>query len=198
MRTGVYMMGWDYTLEMRLGVKTHAVRPLPRAEPDHQLLPDEGRALVLAAAAAGRPPLARPAARLGREDLLDDERWTNIVMRRENAASLVEELDGEFAKRTLDEWGPILDAHNVWWAPVNTITQALAGSGRAGGRRVHARSQGPDGPVPMRHHAGRLLRHAGRRRGPAAGARPAHRGSAAGAGLRLGRDHRAEGVGAIP
>src|SRR4029078_7220410 len=27
--------------------------------------------------------------------------------------------------RTLDEWAPILDRENVWWAPVNTISQAI-------------------------------------------------------------------------
>jgi crotonobetainyl-CoA:carnitine CoA-transferase CaiB-like acyl-CoA transferase len=78
----------------------------------------------------------------------NDERWSNITVRRNNAESLVRELDAEFAKRTYDEWCPVLDEHNVWFAPVNTITQALQDPAvRAAG--AFTEIAGPDGPVPM-------------------------------------------------
>jgi crotonobetainyl-CoA:carnitine CoA-transferase CaiB-like acyl-CoA transferase len=63
---------------------------------------------------------------LGREDLLTDERFADITIRRTNGPELVAELDTVFATKSLDEWGEIMDAHNVWWAPVNTISDLIA------------------------------------------------------------------------
>jgi crotonobetainyl-CoA:carnitine CoA-transferase CaiB-like acyl-CoA transferase len=147
-RTGIYMMGWDYALEMRIGARTV---PYDRYQAPNPIINSfqskDGRWFWLLLLQADRhwPDLLRA---LGREDMRDDPRWSNIMVRRENAASLVEELDREFAKRTLDEWGPILDAHDVWWAPVNTISQALQDPvAQASG--AFARVEGPDGPVPV-------------------------------------------------
>jgi len=147
-RTGVYMMGWDYALELRLGVQT---KPYDRFHAPNPIIncfqTKDGRWIWLLLLQGDRhwPDLLRA---LCREDLATDERWSNIVKRRDNAASLVEELDKEFAKRTLDEWAPILDRENVWWAPVNTITQALQDPvvQEAG---VIKQVDGPDGAVPI-------------------------------------------------
>jgi crotonobetainyl-CoA:carnitine CoA-transferase CaiB-like acyl-CoA transferase len=124
-RVGSYMMGWDYALELRLGVQTraydrhHAPNPIINC-----FETKDGRWFWLLLLQGDRhwPDLLRA---LGREDLAEDERFKNIILRRDNADALVNELDPEFAKRTLEEWGPILDRENVWWAPVNSITQAL-------------------------------------------------------------------------
>ena len=40
-------------------------------------------------------------------------------------AALIAELAREFAKRTLDEWRPRLDAAGLIWSPVNTLDEAL-------------------------------------------------------------------------
>ena len=119
------MMGWDYSLEMRIGARTvpydrfHAPNPIINS---FQTKDERWIWLLLLQGDRHWPDLLRA---VGREDMNDDARWKTIVPRRENAESLVQELDVEFAKRTMTEWGPILDAHNVWWAPVNTISQAL-------------------------------------------------------------------------
>jgi len=147
-RTGIYMMGWDYSLEMRIGARTipydrfHAPNPIINS-----FQSKDGRWFWLLLLQGDRhwPDLLRA---VGREDIQHDPRWSNIVARRENAASLVEELDKEFAKRTLDEWGSVLDEHNVWWAPVNTIGQALQDPvAQASG--AFRQVEGPDGPVPV-------------------------------------------------
>jgi crotonobetainyl-CoA:carnitine CoA-transferase CaiB-like acyl-CoA transferase len=39
---------------------------------------------------------------------------------------LIAELDAIFALRTRDEWGGILDTHDVWWAPVQETDEVLA------------------------------------------------------------------------
>ncbi len=147
-RTGVYMMGWDYALEMRLGVKT---KPYTRYEAPNPIIncfktkDDRWLWLLLLQGDRHWPDLLRA---VGRDDLLDDERYNNIVKRRDNARAVVEELDKEFAKRTLEEWGPILDRENVWWAPVNTIADArqdpvVRDSG------AFTQVEGPDGVIPL-------------------------------------------------
>jgi crotonobetainyl-CoA:carnitine CoA-transferase CaiB-like acyl-CoA transferase len=148
LRTGIYMMGWDYALEMRIGARTqpydrfHAPNPIINS-----FCAADGRWFWLLLLQADRhwPDLLRA---IDRPDLSDDPRWDNITNRRVNAESLVQELDKEFAKRTLDEWGAIFDRENVWWAPVNTIGEALADPvAQASG--AFAQVEGPDGPVPM-------------------------------------------------
>jgi crotonobetainyl-CoA:carnitine CoA-transferase CaiB-like acyl-CoA transferase len=148
LRTGIYMMGWDYALEMRLGVKT---RPYDRFHAPNPIIncfrTKDGRWIWLLLLQGDRhwPDLLRA---IGREDLLNDERWNNIVKRRDNAEGIVNELDGEFEKRTLEEWAPILDRENVWWSPVNTISDALQDpAAKASG--AFASVEGADGPIPM-------------------------------------------------
>jgi crotonobetainyl-CoA:carnitine CoA-transferase CaiB-like acyl-CoA transferase len=147
-RTGVYMMGWDYALEMRLGVRTqpydryHAPNPIINC---FQTKDERWIWLLLLQGDRHWPDLC---AALGRDDLLADERWSNIIKRRDNADALVHELDPIFASKTLEEWGPIFDAHNVWFAPVNTITQAredpvVQGAG------AFTEIMGEDGAIPL-------------------------------------------------
>ncbi len=148
LRTGIYMMGWDYALELRLGARTipydrfHAPNPIINC-----FLTKDDRWIWLLLLQGDRhwPDLLQA---VERTDLQDDERWRNIGLRRDNAESLVHELDKEFAKRTLEEWGPILDRHNVWWAPVNSISQALLDPVVQASGAVR-QVEGPDGQVPM-------------------------------------------------
>ncbi len=147
-RTGVYMMGWDYSLEMRLGARTapydryHAPNPIINS---FQTKDERWIWLLLLQGDRHWPDLC---AALGRNDLLTDERWNNIIKRRDNADALVRELDPVFASKTLDEWGPIFDAHNVWFAPVNTITQAREDP-LVQGAGAFTEVTGPDGAIPM-------------------------------------------------
>ena len=63
----------------------------------------------------------RLCAALDRPDLASDGRFENGWSRVENAAALITELESTFAKRTLDEWTPILDAADLIWAPVRRV-----------------------------------------------------------------------------
>ena len=147
-RTGVYMMGWDYALELRLGVQTkpydryHAPNPIINC---FQSMDGRWFWLLLLQGDRHWPDLLRA---IGREDLARDERWSDITLRRQNSEGIVDELDRAFATRTLDEWGAIFDRENVWWAPVNTITQALQDPVVQASNSV-VQVDGPDGPVPL-------------------------------------------------
>lgn len=124
-RMGVYMMGWDTMLSLRMGVPTiaydrfHAVNPIIDCYKS-----GDGRWFWLLLLQADRHwgDLCRS---VGREDLMTDERFSNIEVRRNNAPQLVDELDKTFATKTMEDWAALFQEHNVWWAPVNYIHEAI-------------------------------------------------------------------------
>jgi len=147
-RLGAYMMGWDYNTVLRAGMpvsgydRYHAPNPIINC-----FRAGDGRWFWLLLLQGDRhwPDLLRA---IGREDLGADERYQNILGRMQNAESLVQALDAEFAKRPLDEWGPLFDKEDVWWAPVQSIAEALEDPAvRANGVVVPV--PGPDGMVDM-------------------------------------------------
>ncbi len=147
-RAGVYMMGWDVSLALRLKVpvepydRFHAVNPLIDS---YQA--GDGRWFWLLLLQGDRhwPDLCRA---IGREDLMADLRFANMGIRGLNAPALVEELDKVFATKTMDEWAEILDRHDVWWAPVNSINEVVHDPvAQEAGAFVEV--DGPEGPVPM-------------------------------------------------
>jgi crotonobetainyl-CoA:carnitine CoA-transferase CaiB-like acyl-CoA transferase len=126
MRIGAYMMGWDLNTHLRLGFpiapydRHHAVNPIINNFQDR-----DGRWFWLLLLQADRhwPDL------LGALDaawLNEDERFSSIPARMQNQVELVDELDKLFAKHSLAEWQPIFDAHNVWFAPVQTLEEVAA------------------------------------------------------------------------
>ncbi len=147
-RTGVFMMGWDVSLALRLKVpvvaydREHAVNPIINC---FQSKDERWFWLLLLQADRHWPDLLRA---IDREDLLTDERFADITVRREHGPELVAELDAVFATKSLDEWGEIFDAHNVWFAPVNSINDVVDDPvvHEAG---VFRDVEGPDGPVPF-------------------------------------------------
>ena len=85
---------------------------------------------------------------LEREDLRDDPRYADIVIRRTNAAELIVELDKVFRMRTRAEWGEIFDRENVWWAPVQTLNEVIEDPvAHAAGAFIDVPT--PEGPMKM-------------------------------------------------
>ncbi len=64
-------------------------------------------------------------AAIDRKEWLDDDRYRTARDRRYNCESLIEQLDALFATKTRDEWTAAFDAHDVWWAPVNTADDVI-------------------------------------------------------------------------
>jgi crotonobetainyl-CoA:carnitine CoA-transferase CaiB-like acyl-CoA transferase len=60
-----------------------------------------------------------------RPDLQDDPRFAEPFTRSTNGAALVVELEQAFAKRSLDEWRPRLDAAGLIWSPVHHLDEVL-------------------------------------------------------------------------
>lgn len=63
---------------------------------------------------------------IGREDFEQDQRFSTFESRYGNREELIALLDDLFAQRTLEEWAPSLDAHNLIWAPALTVKEAVA------------------------------------------------------------------------
>jgi crotonobetainyl-CoA:carnitine CoA-transferase CaiB-like acyl-CoA transferase len=125
LRLGAYMVGSDLSGALRLGItvepydREHAINPIINC-----FQASDGRWFWLLLLQADRhwPDLCRA---IGRDDLLSDPRFVDIAVRRENAPALVEELDRIFTTKTLAEWAEIFDRENVWWAPINSVTDML-------------------------------------------------------------------------
>ena len=67
----------------------------------------------------------RVCAALGRTDLVDDPRFQSIEGMTEHANELVDIFDEIIATRPRDEWGRILDEHQVIWAPVQDLNEVM-------------------------------------------------------------------------
>jgi CoA:oxalate CoA-transferase len=63
---------------------------------------------------------------LGREDLLQNPEFNNVIVRFLNKEKVDQTLEEILGEQTVEEWGKALDEHHVPWAPVNTIDAALA------------------------------------------------------------------------
>jgi crotonobetainyl-CoA:carnitine CoA-transferase CaiB-like acyl-CoA transferase len=73
------------------------------------------------------PDLAR---RLGRQELVEDPRFKDEPSKMANAQALIDELQGEFSKRTLQEWcDALVDCEGVWapqFRPVEVLNDEQA------------------------------------------------------------------------
>lgn len=65
-------------------------------------------------------------AAVGREDLLDDERLSDLMGLVVHRDEVIAALDVEFAKRPLEEWAERFDEHGVWWDPVQSLEELAA------------------------------------------------------------------------
>jgi crotonobetainyl-CoA:carnitine CoA-transferase CaiB-like acyl-CoA transferase len=125
LRTGLYCAGWDLAILMRFG-RLQSTRPR-EAQPTPLVncyAAADGKGFWLLGLEADRhwPGLV---AALDRPDLAADERFLAARDRAVNASDLIAELDVSFATRPMEEWVARFDAHDVWWAPINTPRSAL-------------------------------------------------------------------------
>jgi len=127
-RIGVYMMGWDVNTQLRANLpsmpphaRENAPNPLINSFRDSEgrwfwlLMLQGDRHWPDFLQALGAPP-----------ELAEDPRFVDIPGRRDHAPALVETLDRILGERPLREWGPIFDANDVWFAPVQTVAEVVA------------------------------------------------------------------------
>lgn len=62
---------------------------------------------------------------LGREDLIEDPRFSDLAARRANSSACVDLLDQEFGRRSYQDCKELLGALDVPWAPVQSVHELL-------------------------------------------------------------------------
>src|SRR3954468_19429424 len=118
LRIGMYMIGWDISMSLRLGIP---VVPMTVHAPPNPLInaytAADGRRFWMLGLQADRhwPDVLRA---VSRPEWADDPRFNSIELRWQHSAELVAELDAVFATKPLSEWAPIFDREDVWWPPV--------------------------------------------------------------------------------
>ena len=149
LRIGMYMIGWDISMALRIGLP---VLPMSVKAPPNPLInaytASDGRRFWLLGLQADRhwPDVLRAIDRVG---WADDPRFSSIELRWQHSAELVAELEAVFATRPLAEWAPIFDREDVWWAPVQHGHEVVSDpQARAAGGFVEVPSADGD-PVTM-------------------------------------------------
>lgn len=125
LRTGMYTLAWDIGVFLRYG-KRQSTRP-NRENPAPMMncyRASDGRAFWLLGLEADRhfPGLI---AAIERPELADVENFKNARARSDNAPQFTAVLDEHFSTRTYDHWTTQFDAYDVWWAPLNSIAEAV-------------------------------------------------------------------------
>jgi crotonobetainyl-CoA:carnitine CoA-transferase CaiB-like acyl-CoA transferase len=125
LRAGLYAMGSDVAIQLffgRIGStkgRHEQIQPLMnffRTKDDHWLC------IVSRQGDVDWAPLCSA---IGREDLIEDERFTKAKARRANNVELVDLLDEAFAKYTKEEMSARLDENVLAWAPVQTLAEVV-------------------------------------------------------------------------
>lgn len=62
---------------------------------------------------------------IDRPDLLNDERYANVVARAGNSLELIARLDEVFATKTRAEWAELFDRFELVWGPVQSISEVI-------------------------------------------------------------------------
>lgn len=126
LRTGLYIVGADTNQVLRIGIPPiqleRAVMPNPLCTFYRSA---DGRWIFLLGLQADRhwPDLVRA---IDRPEWLADPRFRDIGTRRAHFRELIAELDAIFATQPYAVWAERLDAAGMWWAPVQTIAEAVA------------------------------------------------------------------------
>ena len=125
LRTGIYTLGWDLGIRLRLGKLAPTA---PRTKQTNPMVnvycAGDGQWFWLLGVEADRlwPKLL---AAIDRKQWGDDERFRTPRDRRHNCEALIADLDALFATRPRDEWTEAFDEYDVWWAPVNTVDDVI-------------------------------------------------------------------------
>ena len=126
LRTGIYTLGWDVGVFLRFGKRqsTKSSRKNPAPQMNCYRCAD-GRAFWLLGLEADRhfPGLLKA---IGREELASIENFKNARARSINAGEFTTVLDEHFATQDYAYWTAKFDENDVWWAPLNSIAEAVA------------------------------------------------------------------------
>ncbi len=123
LRSALYALGSDFAIQLffsRIGStkgRKESIQPLMNF---FQTSDASWICIVSRQGNVDWPPICRA---VGLEAYIEDERYSTAKARRANSATLVDLLDGAFAKFTKNEVAARLDAEAIAWAPVQTLAE---------------------------------------------------------------------------
>lgn len=125
MRTGMWALGGELG-QQALGGHPRPPKPreLSRTPMYNSYRTADDRWFFLVGVEAHRhlPPVLRA---IGRDDLIDDERFKDARSIGTNAAELIRIFDAAFNSQPMSYWKQQLDKHNVWWAPIQVPEEVI-------------------------------------------------------------------------
>ena len=125
LRTGMWVIGGDLGTQAILG---KVRQPDHRTENSTPLVnsyrSSDGRWFYLIGVEASRhlPGLLRA---VGREDLIDDERFQTARGLVKHRREMIEILDEAFSSKPIAHWEEVFDTNDVWWAPIQSPAEVL-------------------------------------------------------------------------
>jgi crotonobetainyl-CoA:carnitine CoA-transferase CaiB-like acyl-CoA transferase len=126
LRTGMYSIGWDFGVQLRFGRRERTrSRQQSRTPLTNSYLAGDGKGFWLICLEADRH-WPNVLAAIDRHDLATDPRFVDAPTRLANSVDLVATLDEVFATRSYAEWAARFDAVDVWYAPIHSLTDAIA------------------------------------------------------------------------
>ena len=125
LRNGMYNIGWDIGIQLRFGKRESTkARENGRAPLMLNYFAGDGKAFWMLALEADRHWPALVAA--VDSDRLRVPQFETAKLRLANNTELIATLDELFVERPMAEWVERFDAHDVWWAPINSIVDVIA------------------------------------------------------------------------
>lgn len=133
MRTGMYGVSWDMGIHLRYKKREATTGRHENSSPlVNSYLAADGAGFWLICLEGDRH-WPNVLAAIDRADLAGDERFATAKDRYANGAALVAELDACFAEHPMAHWRELLDRHDVWWAPIQSIADVIADPQAAAG-----------------------------------------------------------------
>jgi len=126
MRAGLYALGSDMAIQLFFGRIGSTKSREQQIQPLMNFFKTSDGAWLCIVSRQGDVDWAPICRAVGREDLIEDERFMTAKARRANSAELVAILDEGFAKYTKEEMARRLDDNVLAWAPVQTLADVAA------------------------------------------------------------------------
>ena len=146
LRTALFAIGSDFAIQLFFGKLASTKSRHEQTVPISNFFETKDGHWVCIVSRQGEvdwEPICRV---IGREDLIDDERYNNAKGRRQHKREVVDILDAGFARYTREQAATRLDAESIAWAPVQTLADATRDPQvKAAGGIVNVPSSSGDG-----------------------------------------------------
>ncbi len=126
LRTALYAMGSDFAIQLFFGRIGSTKSRRESIQPLMNFFQTKDGAWLCIVSRQGEADWAPICRALDLETLIEDERFATAKARRANAGELVDRLDAAFIGFDKAEMAARLDAHQLAWAPVQTLAEVAA------------------------------------------------------------------------